>query len=98
VATYEPLDTRQAGFGLLVDRDAATVVVDLGRAVPVQRDVDAGADAGECLVHRVVDDLPHAVHEAAGVGRADVHARPLADSLEPLEDEQVTGVVRAVDG
>ena len=47
---------------------------------------------------RVVDDLPQAVHEPAGVGGADVHARPLADRLEPLEDEQVLGVVGVVDG
>jgi hypothetical protein len=37
------------------------------------------------------------VHEPAGVGRADVHARPLADRLETLEDEQVLGVVGVVD-
>jgi hypothetical protein len=38
------------------------------------------------------------VHQAAGVGGADVHARALADRLEPLEDEQVLGVVGVVDG
>ena len=52
----------------------------------------------ERLVHGVVDDLPQAVHQPAGVGGADVHARPLADGLEPLEDEQVLGVVGVVDG
>ena len=91
------LDAGQAGPRLLVDRDAAAVVVDLGRAVRVQGDVDVLGDAGQRLVHPVVDDLPQAVHEAAGVGRADVHAGALADRLQALEDQQVRGVVRVVD-
>ena len=92
------LDAGEPGLGLLVDRDAAAVVVDLGGAVGVQRDVDPGAVAGQRLVDGVVDDLPQAVHQPAGVGGADVHARALADGLEPLEDEQVLGVVGVVDG
>ena len=51
------------------------------------------AVAGEGLVDGVVDDLPDAVHEAARVGRADVHARALADRLEPLEHLKVVGGV-----
>ena len=62
------------------------------------RTIDLAADARERLVHGVVDDLPQAVHQAAGVGRADVHARPLAHGLQPFEDEQVLGVVGVVDG
>src|SRR5699024_1211433 len=45
------------------------------------------------LVDGVVQDLPQAVHEAAGVRRADVHARALADGLQALEDLEVAGVV-----
>ena len=90
------LDARQARLGLLVGRDAATVVVHLDRSVVVQRHLDGVRDAGQGLVHAVVDDLPEAVHQAARVGRADVHARSLADRVEPLEDEEVCGVVRVV--
>ena len=90
------LDAGQAGLGLLVDGDAAAVVVDLGRAVGVQGHLDAVRGAGQRLVDAVVDDLPQAVHEPAGVGGADVHARALADRLEPLEDEEVGGVVGVV--
>ena len=57
-----------------------------------------GAVPGEGLVDGVVDDLPQAVHEAAGVGGADVHARPLAHGLQSFEDQQVLGVVGVVDG
>ena len=61
------LDAGQPGLGLLVGGDAAPVVVDLDRAVRVQRHLDAVRDAGQRLVDAVVDDLPQAVHEAAGV-------------------------------
>ena len=54
------------------------------------------ATPGQGLVDAVVDDLPQAVHEAAGVGRPDVHAGPLAHRLEPLEDEEVRCVVGVV--
>ena len=86
----------QPGLGLLVDRDAAPVVVHLGRAVGVEGDLDQVAGAGQGLVHAVVDDLPQAVHETAGVGGPDVHARALADRLQPLEDEEVCCVVGVV--
>ncbi len=55
-------------------------------AVGQQRDLDAVAVAGQRLVDRVVDDLPDQVVQAALAGRADVHAGPLADRLEALED------------
>src|SRR3712207_7824043 len=57
---------------------------------------DAGPVSRQRLVDGVVDDLPEAVHEPSGVGRPDVHPRALADRLEPLEDEQVVGVVAVV--
>ena len=92
------LDTGQAGAGLDVDGDAATVVPDLDGAVAAEDHLDAGADAGQRLVDRVVDDLPQAVHETALVGRADVHARALAHGLEALEDLEVARGVVAVAG
>ena len=92
-AGHDDLDAGQAGARLDVDRDAAPVVADLDRAVGVQVDLDAGAVTAQGLVDGVVDDLPEAVHEPARVGGPDVHARPLADGLEPLEDQQVAGGV-----
>ncbi len=110
VATYEPPPNLppacslvattstpgQPGLGLLVGRDAAPVVVHLGGAVGVQRDLDPLGRAGQRLVDAVVDDLPQAVHEATGVGGADVHARALAHGLQALEDQEVRGVVGVV--
>ena len=87
----DDLDARETGARLDVDRDAARLVADLDAAVGVEDDVDARAVPAERLVDGVVDDLPEAVHEAAGVGRADVHARALADRFESLEHLQVVG-------
>ncbi len=89
----DDLDARQPGARLDVDGDAARAVAHLDAAVGVQDDVDAGAVAAEGLVDGVVDDLPQAVHQAARVGRADVHARTLADRLEPFEHLKMMGGV-----
>ena len=69
-----------------VDRDAAAVVDHRTPAVGLEGDVDAVAVAGQRLVDRVVDDLLDQVVQAAVTGRADVHARALADRFEALED------------
>ncbi len=77
-----------------VDRDAPPVVNHPAAAVGEQSDVDAGAVAGHRLVDRVVHHLRHEMVETARTGRADVHAGPLADRVEALEDRDVDGVVR----
>src|SRR5690606_17996057 len=88
------LDARQSRLGLDVDRDAARAVAHLDRLVGVQDHIDLAAVATERLVDGVVDDLPQAVHEAARVGGPDVHAWPLANRLETLENgEMARGVV-----
>ena len=94
----DDLDAGQPGARLDVDGDPAAVVDDGDAAVGLQRDGDLAAVPAEGLVDGVVDDLPEAVHEAAGVGRPDVHRRPLADRLQTLEDQQVPGLVVAVLG
>jgi hypothetical protein len=57
-----------------------------------KRDGDALADAGQRLVGRVVDDLLHDVQRVVG---ARVHARPLLDGLQALEDPDGGFCVRA---
>jgi hypothetical protein len=68
-----------------VDRDAAAVVAHADRAVGVELDLDAVGVARDRLVHRVVEHLGHEVVQRPLVGAADVHARPLADRLQPFE-------------
>ena len=55
-------------LGVLVDGDAAAVVLDRAGAVFVDDHVDLVAEAAEGLVNRVVDHLPHEVVQAAGAG------------------------------
>ena len=89
----DDLDARQALSGHDVDGDASAVVGDGGGVVGVQAHVDRVAVTFQGLVDRVVDDLPEAVHEAAVVRGADVHAGAFAHGLEPLEDREVPCVV-----
>jgi hypothetical protein len=73
--------------------DARAVVDDRDRVIGMERDVDPRCAAGQRLVHGVVDHLIDEVVQAAHAGGADVHAGPLANRLEPLEDRDVLGVV-----
>jgi len=87
----DDLDARETGARFDVDGDAAGAVAHLDAAVGVQHDVDARAVTCEGLVDGVVDDLPDAVHEAARVGGADVHAGAFADRFQPFEHLEVVG-------
>ncbi len=87
----DDLDAGQPGARLGVDRHPAAVVAHLHRPVGVEEHVDAVAVAAQGLVDGVVDDLPQAVHEAAGVGGPDVHPRAFANGLQALEDLEVMG-------
>jgi hypothetical protein len=71
----------------------SAVVGDGHRVVGVDGDDETVAVARERLVDGVVDDLVHEVVEPARTGGADVHAGPLADRLEALQDLDVLGVV-----
>jgi hypothetical protein len=81
-------------FGLDADRDAAPVVDHADRAVAVDRHLDVIAESGQRLVDRVVDDFEnHVMQTGSIIGVADVHARPLANGLESLQDLDFTGIV-----
>jgi hypothetical protein len=62
----------------------------------MQLDPDGVAIAGQRLVDRVVDDFVDEVVEATLAGRADVHAGPLADRFEALENRDVGGGVARI--
>ena len=87
------LERRHLLLGVAVDRNAAAVVGDLDRAVAVEGDLDAVGVAGGGFVDRVVDELPHQVEQPGVAGTADVHARSLANGVEPFERLDRVGVV-----
>ena len=78
---------RGNAFALVdVDGNAAAVVAHGDGIVGIEHDVDARGVACQRFVDRVVDDLVHHVVQArAVIGVADIHARTLADGIEPLE-------------
>lgn len=57
-------------------------------------DIDVGTMAGEMLVDGVIENLVNTMMEAAFIGVADVHPRPLAHRLESLEFVDLGGVIR----
>ena len=76
-----------------IDRDAAAVVHDGDRVVGMDRDLDAGAEAGHGLVDGVVDNLPHKVVQAGRARGTDIHTRADANGLEALEDLDLASAV-----
>ena len=87
------LERRDLLPGVQVDRNASTVVGDLDRPVAMQGDVDLVGEPRRCLVDGIVDQFPDEVHETIGAGAADVHARALANGLQPFEGLDGIGVV-----
>ena len=80
------LDRRPPLDRMQVDRDAPAVVYHPHATVGEQGDLDPGGVPGHRLVDGVVHDLLDQVVQTALAGRADVHARPLADRVEAFQD------------
>ncbi len=77
-----------------VGRNAAAVVAHGAGTVRIEPHEDLFGEAGERLVDGVVDDLiDHVVQAGTVVGIPDIHARPLAYGIEPLEHLDQFGVV-----
>jgi hypothetical protein len=70
-----------------VDGNAAAVVAHGDGIVRIEDDLDRGGVARKRFVDRVVDDLiDHVMQTRTIVGVADIHARPLADGIEALQN------------
>ena len=88
------LGGRNTFFFMHINGDAAAVITHGDRSVAVQRHLDARSEAGLRLIDSVVDDLEgHMVQARAVIGIPDVHARPLADGLQALEDRDGGAVI-----
>jgi hypothetical protein len=72
--------------GVHLGRDAATVVDDGRAAVHVEDRFDCVAKAGHGFVDAVVHHLVHQVVQPIDTSAPDVHRRPLANGLQPLQD------------
>ena len=83
-------------LGVPVDGNSTPVVAHLAPPVGQESNPDDRTMAGHGLVDAVVDDLPDKVVQAGRAGRPDVHAGPLPNGLQPLEDSDVDGAVRVL--
>src|ERR1700687_2015098 len=94
---HDDLERLARVFLVHPDRDAAAVVLDGDRVVGVDRDRDLVAVTDLRFVDRVVDELEdHVVEAGEIIGVAEVHARPLANGLEALQElDRIGGVGRA---
>ena len=55
----------------------------------MEHDDDVRGVAVHRLADRIVEDLPDQVVQASGADAPDIHAGPLADGLQPLENGDV---------
>ena len=87
------LHAGNAGGLVDVHRHAAAVVPHGGGAVLVQRHLDLGGIAAHGLVDGVVHDFPQKMMQAPGTRGPDIHARPDAHRVQPLEHLQTVCIV-----
>ena len=85
------------GYALLlmdIDRNASTVIGHADGIVIVDSYLNLAAIPGQGLVDGIVDDFEHHVVQAGAIiGVTDVHARPFAYGLKPLQDLDVRRIV-----
>ena len=86
------LDRRHA-FGVHLDWDTASVVLDADGAVGMDGDPDVFAIPSEMLVDGVIHHFEHAVVQAAFIRLTDVHARPHAHGSEAFQVLDLFGTV-----
>ena len=82
-----------AGLGLNVHGNAPAIVHHGDGAVLVDLHQDIRAVACQGLVDGVVHDLIHQMVKTGGGGGADIHTGPLADSLQPLQNLDLRGII-----
>src|SRR5579863_5156020 len=68
-----------------IDGNPAPVIFYRNPILAENHHVDFGTKAGQRLINGVIDDFGHQMMESALGGVADIHARALADRLEPFE-------------
>lgn len=89
----DDLETVHLFPGIVVVGDAASLIGDFKGAVVVDGDVDVLSVPFIGFVDGIVDDFPYQVVETDGIRRSDIHAGPLADRFEAVEDRQAFGIV-----
>ena len=83
---HDDFRSRHALAGVNVGRNATAIVRDGDRTVGVEGHGDDVGMSGQRLVDRIVDDLvDHVMQAGTVIGITDIHARTLANGIQPLE-------------
>ena len=91
---HDDFGSGDAFGGVDIGRNAAAIVGHGAGSIRVQGDRHKGSVPSQGLVDGVVDDLvDHVMQARAVVGIADIHARPLADRIQALENLDGIGAV-----
>ncbi len=81
-------------FWVDIDWNAAPIILNGNRLVRVNGNGDFVTVPGQGFVNRVVNDFKHHVVQAGTiVSVTNVHARTLADGVQPFEYLDVTGII-----
>ena len=79
------LHRRYSLFRMDADRNSPPIIHDRAAPIGIDLDQNAVAEPGPGFVDRIIDDFINQVVQPARRGVADVHARPLAHVLHPLQ-------------
>ena len=80
------LHRRKPRLFLYIHGYSPPVIHNGDRIVRIDSDLYGITISGQCLIHRVVNDLVYQMMKAAGRCTAYIHARPLSNSLKPLQN------------
>ena len=80
-------------FGMDVNGDATAIIADGNGAIHVNGHINAVALSGKIFVNGVVEHFGDAMMQGAFIGAANVHARFLPDSFQPLQFPQFGGII-----
>ena len=91
--SHHRLQPRLARGRVDVHWNPPPVIRNGNQPIPIQRQVDPGAETGHRLIHGVIQNLIDEVMQPPLVGAADIHTRPHPHRLQTLQHLDVFGRV-----
>ncbi len=83
--SHSQLNSRNPFLRVDFNRNTTAVIRDCAGVVHVEGDLDPVAITGHRFIDRVVDDFVNQMVQTADIGGTDIHGRPFANRLKPLE-------------
>ncbi|CAI8229582.1 MAG: Uncharacterised protein [SAR116 cluster bacterium] len=84
---HDDFSSRHPFFRMYFNRNAPAIIGHCDRAIGIEHHLDDIAMTGKRLVNGIINHLiDHMMQARAVIGVADIHARPLAHRIKPLQD------------